>query len=49
MHGTEVMFAQVLTDEALQRQRALLYAAAPRARDVLVVSVVGEASELLPG
>lgn len=36
-------------DEALQRERALLYVAASRARDVLVVSVVGEASELLPG
>lgn len=28
-------------DEALQRERALLYVAASRARDVLVVSVVG--------
>ncbi|KHO30051.1 3'-5' exonuclease [Corynebacterium minutissimum] len=36
-------------DEALQRERALLYVAASRARDVLLVSVVGEASELLPG
>ena len=35
--------------EALQHERALLYVAASRARDVLVVSVVGEASELLPG
>ncbi|OFK70255.1 3'-5' exonuclease [Corynebacterium sp. HMSC074A09] len=35
-------------DEALQRERALLYVAASRARDVLLVSVVGEASELLP-
>ncbi|WP_295803565.1 3'-5' exonuclease [uncultured Corynebacterium sp.] len=35
-------------DEALQRERALLYVAASHARDVLVVSVVGEASELLP-
>ena len=35
-------------DEALQRERALLYVAASRARDMLLVSVVGEASELLP-
>lgn len=35
-------------DEALQRGRALLYVAASRARDMLLVSVVGEASELLP-
>lgn len=35
-------------DEALQRERALLYVAASRARDILLVSVVGMASELLP-
>ena len=35
-------------DEAMQRERALLYVAASRARDKLVVSVVGEPSELLP-
>ena len=31
VHGTEGMFAQVLTDEALQRERTLLYVVAPRA------------------
>lgn len=35
-------------DDSLQRERALLYVAASRARDHLVVSVVGEPSELLP-
>ncbi|MCT1555592.1 UvrD-helicase domain-containing protein [Corynebacterium sanguinis] len=35
-------------DDTLQRERALLYVAASRARDHLVVSVVGEPSELLP-
>lgn len=35
-------------EDALQRERALLYVAASRARDVLMVSVVGKPSELLP-
>ncbi|AKE38547.1 DNA helicase [Corynebacterium camporealensis] len=35
-------------EDALQRERALLYVAASRARDVLLVSVVGKPSELLP-
>ena len=33
---------------ALQRERSLLYVAASRARDALVVTTVGERSELLP-
>ncbi|OEY04788.1 DNA helicase [Corynebacterium sp. BCW_4722] len=33
---------------ALQRERSLLYVAASRARDALVVTMVGERSELLP-
>lgn len=33
---------------SLQRERALLYVAASRARDMLAVSVVGEPSDLLP-
>lgn len=36
------------TNDALQRERALLYVAASRARDELLVSVLGEPSELLP-
>lgn len=35
-------------DEALQSERALLYEAALRARDKLLVSMAGEASGLLP-
>ena len=35
-------------EDALQRQRALLYVAASRARDRLAVSIIGEASEFLP-
>ena len=34
--------------DALQRERSLLYVAASRARDALVVTTVGERSELLP-
>lgn len=34
--------------DALQRERALLYVAASRARDQLLVSIIGEPSELLP-
>ena len=33
---------------ALQRERSLLYVAASRARDMLVITTVGERSELLP-
>lgn len=33
---------------ALQRERSLLYVAASRARDALVITTVGERSELLP-
>ncbi|MGV0344183.1 3'-5' exonuclease [Corynebacterium lehmanniae] len=33
---------------ALQRERSLLYVVASRARDALVVTIVGERSELLP-
>lgn len=33
---------------ALQRERSLLYVAASRARDALVIMTVGERSELLP-
>ncbi|MDO5032881.1 MAG: 3'-5' exonuclease [Corynebacterium sp.] len=40
--------AQAEVDDTLQRELALLYVAASRARDVLVVSIVGEPSELLP-
>lgn len=36
-------------EDAMQRERALLYVASTRARDELLVSVVGEPSELLPG
>ncbi|MGP5592170.1 3'-5' exonuclease [Corynebacterium flavescens] len=35
-------------EDSLQRERALLYVAASRARDMLLVSVVGKPSELLP-
>ncbi|KAB1503860.1 AAA family ATPase [Corynebacterium sp. 320] len=35
-------------EDSWQRERALLYVAASRARDVLLVSIVGEASKLLP-
>lgn len=40
--------AQAEVDDSKQRERALLYVAASRARDLLLVSVVGEPSELLP-
>lgn len=40
--------AEAECQDALQRERALLYVAASRARDQLVVSVVGEPSTLLP-
>ncbi|HCD1553411.1 3'-5' exonuclease [Corynebacterium striatum] len=40
--------AEAEVEDSIQRERALLYAAASRARDVLLVSIVGEASELLP-
>lgn len=33
---------------ALQQERSLLYVAASRARDALVITTVGERSELLP-
>ena len=33
---------------ALQQERSLLYVAASRARDALVITTVGEQSELLP-
>ena len=35
-------------EDSLQRERALLYVAASRARDMLLVSVVGKPSQLLP-
>lgn len=40
--------AKAEQDDALLRERALLYVAASRARDQLLISVVGEPSELLP-
>jgi len=40
--------AEAERDDSLQRERALLYVAASRARDLLVVSTIGEASALLP-
>lgn len=40
--------AEAEKDDALQRERALLYVAASRARDRLLVSVVGTPSSLLP-
>lgn len=40
--------AEAERDDSLQRERALLYVAASRARDLLVVSTIGQASTLLP-
>lgn len=40
--------AEAEQQDALQRERALLYVAASRARDGLLVSVLGEPSDLLP-
>lgn len=40
--------AEAERDDSLQRERALLYVAASRARDLLVVSTIGKASTLLP-
>ncbi|WP_018296346.1 3'-5' exonuclease [Corynebacterium lubricantis] len=40
--------AEAERDDVLQRERALLYVAASRARDALMITAVGEASELLP-
>lgn len=40
--------AEVEREEALQMERALLYVAASRARDQLVITTHGEPSELLP-
>lgn len=40
--------AEAEQEDTLQRERALLYVAASRARDILVVSIIGGASRLLP-
>lgn len=40
--------AEAEKEDILQRERALLYVAASRARDALMVTVLGEPSELLP-
>lgn len=41
-------YAEAEREDALQRERALLYVAASRARDELVITVTGEPSALLP-
>lgn len=54
--GTDVLpqkwqyrgLAEAEREDALQRERALLYVAASRARDQLVITTHGEPSELLP-
>ncbi len=40
--------AEAEQEDTLQRERALLYVAASRARDLLVVSIIGASSPLLP-
>lgn len=40
--------AEAEKDDAMQRERALLYVAASRARDRLAISIIGDPSDLLP-